>query len=136
MTTALTYVQYREGLGRGVLLGLRCEACGQIVAPPTATCPSCGSTALKRTELAPRGTITTFTVVRVAAAGVRPPIVVAMAELDQGPWLMGTVKGLAPEDATMALIGRRVTVGSEPAAADPYSGGEGVSLVFGLEDGR
>jgi len=84
-------------------------------------------------DFSPRGRITTFTVVRVAAAGFQPPFIVAMVELDQGPWIMGAVKGLQPEAATMGLIGRRVIVGSERTAADPYSGGEGVSLTFELE---
>ncbi len=133
MTHALTYSGYRDGLERGELLGLLCNGCREHILPPTAACPSCGSTDLETASLSPRGKIATFTVVRVAAAGFRPPFVVAMAELDQGPWVMGTVKGISPEAATMELIGRRVKVGSERTAADPYSGGEGVSLTFEVE---
>ncbi len=133
MTYPLTYSEYKDGLANGVLRGLRCSACGEPILPPTAACPKCGSPDLKVAEFSPAGRITTFTVVRVAAAGFRPPFVVAMVELDQGPWVMGTVKGIRPDAATMSLIGRRVKVGSERAAADAYSGGEGVSLAFELE---
>ncbi len=133
MTHPLTYSEYKEGLAKGVLLGLRCNACREHILPPTAACPTCGSSRLEVASFSPRGRITTFTVVRVAAAGFLPPFVVAMVELDQGPWVMGTVKGIQPEAATMDLIGRNVHVGSDRTAADPYSGGEGVSLTFELE---
>jgi|SRR3990172_5206767 len=133
MTRALTYSAYKDGLAKGVLRGLRCNSCREHILPPTAACPKCGGSDLKVADFSPRGKITTFTVVRVAAAGFQPPFVVAMVELDQGPWIMGTVKRIQPEAAAMGLIGRRVSVGSERTAADPYSGGEGVSLTFELE---
>lgn len=133
MTHALTYSEYADALGKGTLLGLQCRRCREHIAPPTAACPACGSLSLDVVSLSPHGRITTFTVVRVAAAGFRPPLVVAMAELDEGPWVMGTVKGIGPQEATMGLIGRRVRVGGERTDADPYSGGEGLSLTFELE---
>lgn len=65
-------------------------------------------------EVTGRGTIRTFTVIRVAPEGKQPPYVLALIELEQGPWVMGLLAGREPEEADMGLIGRRVRLISQP----------------------
>lgn len=55
--------------GRPVLVGSRCEACGNTTFPAQSTCASCAS-AMHETELAAGGTVWSWTVQRIA---VKPP---------------------------------------------------------------
>jgi uncharacterized OB-fold protein len=61
-----------------------------------------------------KGIIRTFTVVRVAPEGKIAPYVVAMVELEEGPWVLGNLEGILPDEAGMDLIGRGVRLGSKP----------------------
>jgi hypothetical protein len=57
-----------------------------------------------------------------------------MVELDEGPWIMGNLTGIAPEKATMeALINKRVKMEKgEVFTGDKYSAGEGTRPLFSL----
>jgi uncharacterized OB-fold protein len=59
-----------------------------------------------------KGTLRTFTVIRVAPEGMKPPYIVAMVELDEGPWAIGNLVDIAPDEADIGLMGRRVRLGS------------------------
>ena len=59
-----------------------------------------------------KGTVKTFTVSHVAPEGLKHPYIIAMVELDEGPWLMGNIIDVDPEKANMDLIGKAVSVGS------------------------
>jgi uncharacterized OB-fold protein len=110
----LTYSEYSRGLEEGRLLGLVCNNCGAATCPPLAVCTSCGGQDQRVAEMSGRGTIRTFTVVRVAPEGRVPPYVVAMVELDEGPWVMGNVEDISPDKADMSLIGKKVRIESRP----------------------
>ena len=114
MSYALTYNRFIEGLEQGKLLGLVCNSCGAATCPPLGVCRACGKVDQRVAELSRKGTIRTFTVVRVAPEGRTPPYIVAMVELDEGPWVMGNVVGVGLDKADMTLIGRRVDVDSMP----------------------
>jgi len=132
-TYPLTFNEFKQGLIEGKLLGLKCLDCGESIIPPSGVCPTCASSRLEVHSFAKRGDIRTFTVIRVAPAGYDVPYVVAMAELQDGPWVVGNVVGIDAEHATMDLIGRKVSVASKLHPRDPNEGGkEGVALVFEL----
>jgi len=129
----LTYTAFKEGLAQGRLLGLKCLDCGNIFTPPNATCTSCGSFKLEKIDLAPQGNIKTFTVIRVAPAGFPSPYIVGMVELADGPWVVGNVLGLDPNQAGPDLIGKKVSVGHKIFPRSETEGGqEGVTLTFTL----
>ena len=77
-----------------------------------------------------KGTIRTFTVVRVAPEGKIPPYVVAMVELDEGPWVMGNIINIDPNEASMSLIGEKVNLGSQVVEGDVYSIGDTHVITF------
>lgn len=132
-TYPLTFNEFKQGLIEGKLLGLKCQDCGEAIVPPGAVCPACASSRLEVCSFVKRGAIRTFTVIRVAPAGYDVPYVVAMVELQDGPWVVGNVVGIDAEHATMDLIGRKVSVASKLHPHDPGEGGkEGVALVFEL----
>ncbi len=93
-----------------------------------------GSTDLTPTELSGKGAIRTFTVIRVAPEGKKPPYIAAMAELDEGPWALGNLVDMDPGQADMRLIGKRVTLGSHVVKGDTYSTDDIRVLTFALKE--
>ena len=134
MKYPLTYKQFYAGLKEGKLLGLKCRSCGAFTAPPKICCDHCGGTDLEVVELSGRGEIKTFTVIRVAPEGFAAPYIVAMAELEEGPWLLGNLEGVDADRASQELIGKKVKVGHKVVPPMRYSAGEGVAVTFFLAD--
>ncbi len=132
MEYTLTFEQYQQGLERGEFLGLRCNACNTTTFPPLGTCRNCNGTDLKVTRINGQGTVRTFTVIRVAPEGKRPPYVVAMVDLDEGPSVMGNLVDINPDEADMGLIGKKVRLGSQRVEGDAYSPDDCRVLTFSL----
>ncbi|MFH1079707.1 MAG: OB-fold domain-containing protein [Pseudomonadota bacterium] len=121
MKTGLSYEAYQKGLEEGSLLGLLCENCGTVTIPPKPTCRKCGSARLATFTVEPKGTIRTFTVIRVAPEGMTAPYVVALVETSCGAWVLGSLTGIDSNQAGMDLIGKSVAIGSRVVVADPYT---------------
>jgi len=132
MKYKLTFEQYQKGLEQGEFLGLRCRGCETVTFPPQGVCRNCSGTDLETTKLSGNGTLRTFTVIRVAPEGRKPPYVVAMAELEEGAWAMGNLLGIAPDNVDMCLIGKRVSMGSQVQQGDTYSQGDSRTITFEL----
>lgn len=124
MEYKLKYKQYAEALKGNKLLGLKCHRCGAYTVPPKIVCVECASSDVDIVELSGKGTIRTFTVIRVLAEGFESPAIVGEAELEEGPWLMGRIVGVDPDQATMDLIGKKVRVGHQVFPGDKFSCGE------------
>ncbi|MBI9084677.1 MAG: OB-fold domain-containing protein [Desulfobacterales bacterium] len=132
MNRTLDFNQYQQGLEEDRLLGLRCKACATVTVPPQAVCRSCAGRDLAVEELEMRGTLRSFTVIRVAAEGLTPPFVVALVETASGAWVMGNMEEIDPDAVDMALMGRAVTIGSKSVPGDIYAVGDMRSLTFRL----
>ena len=135
MEAKLTFKEYNENLKQGRLSGLKCSGCGELSAQPRLVCAKCGGRDLEAFELKGGGTIQTFTVNYVAAEGreSEAPYIVAIVELDEGPWVMGNISGLKPQEANMDIMGRKVLMeGSAVFAGDRYSAGEVARPLFKL----
>jgi uncharacterized OB-fold protein len=133
MEYPLTYEDFKKGLSQGELLGLECRQCGKLIVPPSAFCVDCGHKKLTKYSFITRGVIRTFTVIRVPPQGFTAPFVVALVELEEGPWIMGNLIDINTEEASLDLIGKKVKVASQKVPADPYSGGDRIALTFKLE---
>ncbi len=135
MEHKLTFNDYNEALKENKLLGLKCKECGAITVPPMMVCRQCASPDMEIIELKGRGKIQTFAPVFVAAEGREDevPYIIVLVELDEGPWLMGNLTGVDPNEATMELIGKRVKMGHKVFPGDKYSAGESASPLFSLE---
>jgi len=84
---------------------------GHGALPPCRVCPECGSTDLERTQLPASGTISTFTVVNVAAPQFEDDTPYATAVTDFGKVrLTGVVRGIEPGEVE---AGATVGVGIE-----------------------
>ncbi len=135
MEAKLTFKEYNENLKQGRLSGLKCSGCGEVSAQPRLICAKCGGSLLETFELKGSGAIQTFTVNYVAAEGRESevPYIVAIVELDEGPWIMGNIVGIKPEEATMDIMGRKVQMESTAVfAGDRYSSGDIARPVFKL----
>ncbi len=120
----MKFKDFFDALLEGKLIGQKCKDCGSYTCPPKATCDNCGSRNLETVELSGRGKITTFTTTYVAPVGYdkEAPYVVAMVELDEGPWITGRID-IDPSEAEeygQALIGKRVKVYGKEFPLEPY----------------
>ena len=115
-----------DATAEGRLLLRRCTCCGRHLAPAAQTC-QLGSTALEWVEASGGGHLASWAAVhdKPDADGNTHPLVIALVELDEGPWLRGQVVRAAPEDMA---AGARVTVEFEQP-----EGGEAIP-VFALAE--
>jgi uncharacterized OB-fold protein len=132
MEYKLTFEKFREGLRAGKLLGLKCNDCAGYTAPPQKVCSQCGSENMDIVELSKKGEIQTFTVINVVPEGFQPPVTVAVAALKEGPWLMGDIIDINPDDVNMNIIGRQVSIGYKEVPGDMFSAGDRIALTFKL----
>ncbi len=76
--------RYLTSLAAGKLVGQRCPSCVKVYMPPRGSCPTCAVPTEEEVELAQRGTVTSFCIVRVPYPGqqIQPPYVSASILLD------------------------------------------------------
>lgn len=76
--------RFLEAIHDHRLVGLRCPACRKVYIPPRSICPTCAEPCTETVEVGPRGTVTTFSIVRFPFEGQRlpPPYACAHVLLD------------------------------------------------------
>ena len=104
----------------GVLLGFRCRDCGVSVFGAAIFCQACTSGNLAPVELAGRGTLYSYTVVRVPPAGWPGPVpyILGEVELPEGPHVLAEVIDCGESDLR---IGMAVELALQPVAAGDSS---------------
>ena len=135
MDYKLTFQEYSEALKKNKLLGLKCQDCGAITIPPKMVCRKCTGSNMEIVELKGTGKIQTFTTVNVAAEGRENevPYTIVLVELDEGAWIMGSLKIEAEKATFEGLIDRKVKMEKgEVFSGDKYSAGEGARPLFSL----
>ncbi len=77
----------------GVLLGVHCRQCGIYLFGSTTFCQACTAGDLESVELSRRGTLYSYTVVRVPPAGWPGPVpyILGEVELPEGPHVLAEV---------------------------------------------
>ncbi|HEX6704689.1 MAG TPA: OB-fold domain-containing protein [Albitalea sp.] len=96
--------EFLQHLAQGRFMLLRAQASGAWVHPPRVAAPGSGATDLRWERPSGRGTVYSTTTVRC-----RPPAAdynVALIELEEGPRLMSTVTGLAPDHVRIGMAVR------------------------------
>jgi len=122
MSPIPTFAEFFNNLKEGKLLGLKCNDCGAITCPPKNSCNKCGSRNLERVFLSGRGAIKTYTVTYVAPTGYEKeaPYVVALVELEEGPWIAGRLDVDPKIAEEKDLIGKRVSVFAKELPTEPF----------------
>jgi len=77
-------VPFWEGLSKRVLRGQTCADCGAAFFPPRPCCPECLSDRLAWVELDGRGTLHSWTQVRVAGPEFDTPFLLGLIDLSGG----------------------------------------------------
>jgi uncharacterized OB-fold protein len=116
--------EFLQHLAQGRFMLLRAQASGAWVHPPRVAVPGSGATDLRWVSPAGRGTVYSSTTVRC-----KPPAAdynVALIELEEGPRLMSTVIGAAPDQVHIGMAVR----------ARIEAGEDGPRLVFEPDPGR
>lgn len=91
-------------LARGELRLQRCTACRTWRHPPRHRCAVCGSVAAAWEPASGRGRVFTWTVThRNVDPAFTPPYAVVVAELEEGPRVVGNLRGLEPAALTLDL---------------------------------
>jgi uncharacterized OB-fold protein len=99
---------------RGELRVQRCSACQTWRHPPRFRCAKCGSDAFTWERVSGRGRVFTWTVThRPIDPAFTPPYAVVIAELEEGPRLVGNLRGMEPAALVLDLP---IVVEIEPAS--------------------
>ena len=89
----------------GTLVGFRCNECSTIVFGPAVFCQSCTSTDLEAVDLGAKGTLFSYTIVRIPPAGWPGdvPYVLGQVELPQGPQVLAEVVDCEHDDLKIGM---------------------------------
>ncbi len=89
----------------GTLVGFRCNECSTIVFGPAVFCQSCTSTDLEAVDLGAKGTLFSYTIVRIPPAGWpgEVPYVLGQVELPQGPQVLAEVVDCEHDDLKIGM---------------------------------
>jgi uncharacterized protein len=93
---------YWDGAREGKLMLPRCGACGKPFLYPRVLCPFCGSRDIGWIQASGRGTLHSFEIAHQIlnrAFKVKPPVVLAMVELEEGPRLLTNLVNVEPDPA-------------------------------------
>ena len=91
---------YWEGLREGKLMLPRCRACRRAFFYPRVLCPHCHAADIEWFQASGRGTLHSFEIGYQSfnkAFKVKPPFVLAMIELEEGPRMMSNLIGIEPD---------------------------------------
>ena len=89
----------------GTLVGFRCNECSTTVFGPAVFCQSCTSTDLEAVDLGAKGTLFSYTIVRIPPAGWPGdvPYVLGQVELPQGPQVLAEVVDCEHDDLKIGM---------------------------------
>jgi hypothetical protein len=87
----------------GILIGFGCLDCQVKVFGPATYCQSCSSGNLKPVEFSARGSLFSYTTVRVPPAGWPGPVpyILGEVELPEGPHVLAEIIECRPSDLTI-----------------------------------
>lgn len=88
------------------LIGARCRSCGRLFYPPRFFCRNCSSRSVEKVELSGRGTVLSFTTIRVPPETFkgREPYHIAVIELPEHIRLTARLVGREPEIGAEAVF--------------------------------
>lgn len=83
----------------------KCKGCGKILFPPRLICPSCGSREFEPARINQKGTVETFTVIRIAPSGFtdEAPYPVAIVNLGDDVRILCQVADCDLEDLKIGM---------------------------------
>ena len=96
--------EFYEFLARGELRLQRCGTCRAWQHPPRYRCVHCGAHDVAWEPVTGRGRVFSWTVThRAVDPAFTPPYAVVIVEIDEGPRLVGNLRGLEPSELVLDL---------------------------------
>ena len=108
--------RFLRGIAEGRILGQRCIECKRVYVPSRGACGRCGVRTEEEVQVADKGTVTTFCIVRVPSENLTftPPYVCAAVLLDGADIpFMHVLQECALEDVRMGMRVQAVWVPKE-----------------------
>lgn len=104
-TYPFTIEQFYKFIGEGRIMGVKCNKCGAVFAPPRTACSNCLSTDFTWIQLKNRGKLLTYTVIHIAPEKFQPmaPYAFGILELEYGVRLPGIIQGVKHEDIKLGM---------------------------------
>jgi hypothetical protein len=101
----ITLRHFFEKAREGQLTAVRCGGCGELAVPPKEFCPSCAQRAWEPVALSGRGTIASYTIIRVAprAHAADAPYAIAAVQLREGVSILGRLVDIPIEQVAVGL---------------------------------
>ena len=96
---------YWDGLREQKLMLPRCRACQRAFLYPRVLCPFCHGSDIEWVQASGRGKLYSFEIAYQTiskAFKVKPPYVLAMIELEEGPRMMSNLVGIEPDPKRIA----------------------------------
>jgi len=92
-----------EGTLAGELRLQRCAACARVRFPPRPVCPACASPDARVFAASGRARLYSYVIHQRPAPGFRPPYVIALVELEEGPRMLTNLVGVEPTPEALPL---------------------------------
>lgn len=108
MSEKPTVDEYLQNIQEGQFKAYKCVDCGTIIAPPSGSCYSCGSSKMEWTEVSGKGKLVSFTVIHIAPDefAEEAPYYIAIVELEEGTRVSARLLGydpLKPEEVRLGI---------------------------------
>jgi uncharacterized protein len=111
-----------DATAEGRLLLRRCSACGHPRSPEIPMCTECLSEDFAWFDATGTGHLESWVVMhaRAGADGIVPsPRIVATVELDEGPWMIGALIDISPDDVRQDMLVKVAFVRPDDSEAIP-----------------
>lgn len=118
--TEVRHLEARQRYDReaGMLVGSVCRDCRSTSWPPRVLCNRCGGRALSVLPLSGSASLLTCTTVMIPRPGLEAPYILGQARLEEGPIILGQVKGLVEHGSPPAKL--RVVVARDEESMPPF----------------
>jgi uncharacterized OB-fold protein len=63
--------KFLRGMEKGKIMGQKCDGCGKVYVPPRGACGKCGRATNEEVEVQDRGTVVSFSIVRVPSQNIK-----------------------------------------------------------------
>ncbi len=105
-TAAGAPARFLSAISEGRIIGTRCPDCRNVYVPARGACPRCGVATSEEVEVADKGTVTTFCIVRVPSENIdlKLPYTAAHILLDGADMpFLSLLQECEPEDVHMGM---------------------------------
>ncbi len=115
MSEKPTIEKYKQNIADGDFKAFKCIECGAVIAPPSGSCYSCGSSSMEWTDVSGKGKLISFTVIHIASEEFQEeaPYYLGIVELEEGTSVTTRLGGYDPEHPEQVVLGTDMKLGYE-----------------------